>query len=159
MECEICGRETTTVYEVTVDGAKMLACERCSKGKGIPISTGGGEGARRRDAMTAVPVIREKETEEFVENFGDVIKRAREKNGLPIKVLAEMINEKESNLVRIEKGKSFPGEKTRLKLEKELRIKLLVKTTEKREQIPGSGKAEPVTLWDMIKKKVGGEGE
>ena len=27
MECEICGRETETVYEVNVDGAKMLACE------------------------------------------------------------------------------------------------------------------------------------
>ena len=35
MECEICGRETMTVYEVNVDGAKMLACERCSKGKSI----------------------------------------------------------------------------------------------------------------------------
>ena len=31
-----------------------------------------------------------------------------------MKVLAEMINEKESNLVRIERGKSYPGEKTRL---------------------------------------------
>ncbi len=123
MECEICGRETMTVYEVNVDGAKMLACERCSKGKGIPINTGGQEGARRRP-VASVPIIREKETEEFVENFGDVIRSAREKQGLPIKVLAEMINEKESKLVSVEKGKSFPGEKTRHKLEKELRIKL-----------------------------------
>ena len=82
--------------------------------------------------MAAVPVVREKETEELVENFGEVIRNAREKQGLPIKVLAEMINEKESTLVRIEKQKSSPGEKTRHKLEKELRIKLLAKATEKK---------------------------
>lgn len=152
MECEICGRDTEKLYEVNVDGANMLACEKCSRGRGTLSSVGTGTRARRGGAV-AIPVEREIEKEELVENFGDVIRKAREKQGLPLKVLAEMINERESTLDRVEKQKALPEEKMRLKLEKELRIKLVVKTTEKRQQVPGAKKSEPVTLWDLAKKE------
>ena len=32
-ECEICGRNTDDLYEIKVEGALMLVCEKCSKGK------------------------------------------------------------------------------------------------------------------------------
>jgi uncharacterized protein (TIGR00270 family) len=89
---------------------------------------------------------------ELVENYGEEIRKAREALSLPLKVLAERINEKESTLTRIEKQEMLPSEKTRQKLEKELGIKLLSKASDTKTFI-ASKKSEPVTLWDLAKKE------
>jgi len=147
-ECEICGKNTDELYEVSVEGAKMLACRKCSKGKGTPLNLrkAGDEGIMQQTQARSAEEV------ELVENYGEVIRKAREALGLPMKVLAERISEKESTLMRIEKQKAPPTEKERKKLERELGIRLLAKAEEKR-VAAGPRRDEPISLWDAAKKK------
>lgn len=152
-ECEICGRKVATVYEITLDGAQMLVCEKDARGRDV-LKTFGAEERKQesaRNKSTSAPVTRESGQEEVVENYGEKIRVAREALGLPLKVLAERISEKESTLLRIEKQKTLPSEKTRQKLEKELGIKLVSRGTEEKRFVAAK-KSEPVTLWDLAKK-------
>ena len=146
-ECEICGKTVGTVYEIMLDGAQMLVCERDAMGRDVVNTFGPQQKDSRR--MPA-PDARE-DAEELVENYGEVIRKAREAMGLPVKVLGERISEKESTLERIEKEKTLPSEKTRVKLEKELGIRLLAKSQVSKSFV-ATKKSEPPTLWDLAKK-------
>lgn len=150
-ECEICGRDTDDLYEVNVEGAVMLVCEKCSRGKNV-LHTFGRE-TKQTIKSAPAPSAKEGEgEEEIVENYGEIIKNAREALGLPLRVLAEKINETESSLARIERQKSPPGEKARKKLEKELGIKLMVKG-EAKKSVMLPRRDEPLSIWDVAKKK------
>jgi putative transcription factor len=151
VECEICGKQADVLYEISVEGAQMLACERCAR-SGEILRTVNSEKEEKPRKTVPIEKKRESGEEEIIENYGDVMRKAREALGLPIKVLAERISEKESTLIRIEKQKTLPSEKTRKKLEKELGIKLVSRSAEK-EQFRTSKKDEPVTIWDMKKNK------
>jgi putative transcription factor len=155
VECEICGKQTDILYEISVEGAQMLACERCARGEEV-LRIVNAESEEKPHKITPVEKKRESGEEEIIENYGDAIRNAREALGLPIRVLAERISEKESTLIRIEKQKTLPNEKARKKLEKELGIKLVSRSGEK-EQFKTPKKDEPVTIWDMAKNKDGGE--
>jgi uncharacterized protein (TIGR00270 family) len=109
-------------------------------------------------AVRAAPQPRSAEEAELVANYGEVIRKAREALGLPVKVLAERISEKESTLVRIEKQKAQLTEKERKKLEKELGIHLLAKADEKK-VAARPRRDEPVSLWDAAKKRAKEAGE
>ncbi len=147
-ECEICGKRVAVVYEIDLDGSQMLVCEACARGRKVAQTFG----PTGKDEEKSKPVAIKSTQEELIENYGDVIRKAREKLGLPLRVLAEKISEKESNLLRIEKQKTLPNEKTRQKLEKELGIKLTSKETDSKSFL-ASKKNEPVTLWDLTKQK------
>jgi len=150
-ECEICGRSTDDLYEIKVEGALMLVCEKCSRGKSV-LNKFGRE-TERTIRVSAASSGREGEgDDEIVENYGEVIKNAREALGLPIRVLAEKINETESSLARIERQKSPPSEKARKKLERELGIKLTART-EAKKSVLAPRRNEPLSLWDVAKKK------
>ncbi|MGA3020593.1 MAG: multiprotein bridging factor aMBF1 [Candidatus Micrarchaeales archaeon] len=151
MECEICGKQSDALYEISVEGAQMLACRRCAKGGEI-LRTVNAEIEEKPRKSATVEKKREGGREEIIENYGETIRNAREALGLPVRVLAERISEKESTLIRIEKQKTLPNEKARKKLEKELGIKLVSMSGEK-EQFKTPKKDEPVTIWDLAKKK------
>jgi putative transcription factor len=146
-ECEICGKTVDNVYEIMLDGSQMLVCEKDARGKKV-VSAFGPE--QKNDRRTQAGEARE-EPEELVENYGKVIRKARESMGLPLKVLGERISEKESTLERIEKEKTLPTEKTRIKLERELGIRLLAKPQVSKTPL-ATQKSEPPTLWDLAKK-------
>ncbi len=146
-ECEICGKKADTVYEINFEGTRILVCERDARGREV-INTFGPKSKEERsvEARTRPPM-----QEELVENFGEKIRNAREAIGLPLRVLAERISEKESTLTRIEKQETLPNEKTRQKLEKELGIRLLSKLSEGK-QFVAQKKNEPFTIGDFTKK-------
>ncbi len=96
-ECDICGRSTDDLYEVKVEGALMLVCEKCSRGKSV-IHQFGRETKQTLQPTSATSGRGSEGEEEIVENYGEVIRNAREALGLPIRVLAEKINENESSL-------------------------------------------------------------
>jgi putative transcription factor len=150
-ECEICGRSTDDLYEIKVEGALMLACEKCSRGKSV-IHQFGRETKQTIQQSAARPGRESEGEDEIVENYGEVIRNAREALGLPVRVLAEKINETESSLARIERQKSPPSEKVTKKLEKELGIKLTAKS-EAKKSVPLPRRDEPLSLWDIAKKK------
>ncbi len=141
-ECEICGRKSENLYLVELEGAQMVACSECSKGTKV---------IEQLSSSKKIEIAKrpQKAVEEYslIENYGKVIKRARDMMGLPVKVLAEKINEKESTLLRVENEDSLPDDKLSRKLEKQLGIRLIVK--EERQAVPHmSGKSAPLTLGD-----------
>ena len=121
LDCEICGRSSDVLYVVDLEGARMSVCERCSRGKSIVSKIG-----LEQETPTRTFAREEEPEEEVVEGYGEKIRKAREALGIPMKVLAERINEKESNLIRVENERTLPTEKLVLKLERELNINLTI---------------------------------
>lgn len=144
--CEICGKESGKLFLAQIEGANMWVCGSCLTGKKIIKSVDFSKKENRPQ------YIGKKEEEEIVEHFGEQIRKARERLGLPMKVLAERISEKESTLIRIEKEKGQPTDALRKKLEKELGIKLAVKF-EGNDMSSGPRKGAPITLGDAAFSK------
>ncbi len=149
--CEICGRKGVKAV-VSIEGAKLVVCGGCARGKKVLyfLEEEGGFEEPVREARPG----KFEEKEEIVEGYGKIIKKAREKMGLPVSVLAERINERESYLEHIEKGELMPTFKVAKKLERELGIKLIEKvqpsvsaTVEKKGQFK-----EP-TLGDILESQ------
>ncbi|MGC8676267.1 MAG: multiprotein bridging factor aMBF1 [Candidatus Micrarchaeia archaeon] len=151
MECEICGAEVNTLYEIEVEGARMLVCEVCARGKNLTGRVVGEAAKRAEPSVQASHATAGAEEEEIVEDYGEEIRKAREKLGLPLKVLAERINEKASTLLRVEEQKTLPSEKLAKKLEKELGIKLEMRAPER--SFSQGSKPEPLSLWEAASKK------
>jgi len=148
MECEICGKEANIFYVVEVEGAVMNACAECAKGKKVIDKI---DLNKQENKNAKAEKAKESEESEIIEHYGEAIRKAREKLGLPLNVLAERISEKESTLLRIEQEKTLPSDKIIKKLEKELGIKLI--EPKKAEPIVQIKPDEPITLWDAAEKK------
>jgi putative transcription factor len=154
-ECEICGKRAEVVYEIDFEGVRTLACEKCARGRQVIGVLGQKKQPTPQGGRQAAQQEQEAMSEELAENYGELIRSARERMSLPLKVLAERISEKESTLAKVEKQETLPSEKTRKKLERELGIRLIVK-------VPASARQpqrEPdrITLGDMIKPEKGGD--
>jgi putative transcription factor len=160
LSCGICGRPDARAV-ILVEGAKMVACGGCMRtGKVLYRLDEGSED-------TDLPAISQKARrstmeagEEVIDGFAGAIKKARDKAGLKVEIVAERINERESYLDAIEAGRMVPTIPVARKLEKELGIKLVEKTVQEvtTESKPQSGKFSEPTLGDMIvpgKKKKG----
>jgi len=89
---------------------------------------------------------------ELVENFSDKIRQAREKIGISHEDLGKKLNEKVSQLRKIETGKMKPDNKLATKLERILKIKLIVPASE--EKVPETKLpkvlSEELTLGDLL---------
>ncbi len=149
-ECEVCGKETSARWLIRVDNSKLMACRDCSS-HGTLIKK------ERIQKKTKKPVEKKKvkkrsEKKELTPNYTDKIKKARESRGLSQEQLAKKINEHESRVRKIEKGKMKPTPKIADKLEKELKIKIYQKP-EKIETKITQKKKEKVTIGDIIKLK------
>ena len=141
-ECEICGRKAGNLYLVELEGAQMVACSECSKGAKVIdqlSTTQKVEQARRPEKVV--------EQMQVVENYGAKMRKARESLGIPLKVLAEKINEKESTLFRIEGEHTLPSDKVAKKLEHELGIRLIIKE-EANTSSHMASRSGPLTLGD-----------
>ncbi len=147
-DCEICGRQISTVYVVKIENAIMNLCARCAKGK-TPIEVIEEQVKSRPSHMQE-----KKSAEEYevVSDYGKRIRNAMSSMGLTTKVLAERINEKESVLIRVENQKLPPDDKLVKKLERELNVRLTQEIKEERSRAPPRHN-EPLTLGDMAIRK------
>ncbi len=136
---------------VSVEGAKLVACGGCARGKKILYYL---EDREPLSAPMEMPRRRVEEAEEIVEDYAQRIRSARQKIGLPIAVVAEKINEMESYLERIERGKVVPTFSVAKKLERELSIKLIEKVEASVAPTATKSKkfSEP-TLGDMLESQ------
>lgn len=94
-------------------------------------------------------------TFELVKDFGTRIRQARESRGLSHEDLGRRINEKVSQLRKLEGHKMAPNHKLAKKLEYALKIKLLVpisKDNVSRKLLTPS-QSRTVTLGDLVKNK------
>jgi putative transcription factor len=164
-ECEICGEEGAG-YVVIIEGARMRTCSECAKGGKVveaprfsnEPNARGGVGAGGRAASFGGAGFgsgpgrshRPKFEIEVVDDFGAKIKNARERMHLERKALAEMINEKEGVLERLEHEKMLPTESVAAKLQKALGVKLLEQVGTDEGGKAAKGEKKGLTLGDIV---------
>lgn len=149
--CDICGKAPVRA-QILLEGAKLLACGSCMRSGKILHRFYDEEEA---PSPAAAAYAKSQATEEIVDDSGKIIKAARERMGLPLSVIAERTKEKESYLHAIEGGRLSPTLETAKKLEKELGVRLIEKTSA---SIAPSDAASPKrftppTLGDMVEQK------
>jgi putative transcription factor len=143
--CEICGKEIKKAKQAIIEGSLLNVCDACAAfGKVIP----------EEKIMPQKKKIKEEKEEEIeiVENFPEIFRKLREKLGLTQDEFAKKVNEKESEIRKIEAGKILPSLELASKIEKQYGVKLIekkeVELHEKREE-----KKLDLTLGDVIKLK------
>lgn len=143
-ECELCGRKMNDVYVVSIEGSDLRVCTSCAKGKKVVYKQV--EEDRRGPPKKMIKKIDEEV--ELVEGYGKRIHEARDQMQLPLKVLGEMINEKEAHLLRVEEEKTRPSIELTKKIEKALNIKI----TQMKGEEPKvyTGKPNKATLGDFF---------
>ncbi|MHB9303159.1 multiprotein bridging factor aMBF1 [Thermofilum pendens] len=150
VRCEICGREIRgPAYRVRVEGAELIVCSQCAKGKTVIGVLTFSQGAPSKPRTAVTRRRRGGEVEEIiVENYGEIIRSARERMGWTRDVLAAMVGEKESTIRRIEAGQLEPTIDLARKLEKVLKVKLIEELTDYGDYSEDYG-YEGVTLGDI----------
>jgi putative transcription factor len=160
MRCEVCGREIHgEPYYRIIEGGKLTVCGQCSKfsnqewdpkapkARKRPTRRRSAQPSRRRrsDIETA-------ESLELVDDYGMIIKKARQKKGMTVEDFAKKISEKESVVKKLEKEDMNPPLNLVRKIQRELSINIL----EEAERGTGSVLTRPMgprTLGDLIKIK------
>jgi putative transcription factor len=166
MRCEVCGREIHgQPYYRIIEGGKLMVCGQCSHfgNKEWDPSKPSGKPTRRRTSRIARRSRPQSEIEaaeemELVENYGELIRKTRQKRGMNIEDFAKKLNEKESVLKKLEKEQFNPPMTLIKKISRELNISLLEPVTS------GTGPVltrpiGPRTLGDLIKIKSKDEDE
>ena len=151
MHCEICGREITRGFLIELEGAKLIACDRCaSMGTIIRRVYADAPERRRRQRKDEKP---DKKELILVENYGQVIREAREREGLSREELAKRLHIREGYLQKIEDGELTPTDDVAKKLERALKIKLYRELKEDDAAVPPPEDNEnsQITLGDVVK--------
>jgi putative transcription factor len=155
--CELCGKETTKLYKVRIEGAEMTVCKECAKFGVTPksysrIGTGKIPASKKTSTKKAKRPYRDlfDNLKTLIEDYGDVIREAREKKRLTIEELAKRVGIKVTTLHKIERNELEPEEKYVKRLEKELGISLY---EEGDIEYDVGGGDEGLTLGDFIKMR------
>ncbi|MCW7071488.1 TIGR00270 family protein [ANME-1 cluster archaeon ex4572_4] len=147
-QCEICGAEIKGGRAglcIKIGSSELRVCKSCAR-HGTVVETetwreksgkdkkqqtavvGAGkraEAERRQDSRLYEKMEHDLDAEaELAEDYGQRIKKAREKAGLKQAAFAQKINEKQSLLRKIEREEVLPSEAVRRKIERSLNISL-----------------------------------
>lgn len=151
--CGICG-EVEATRRVLVEGAVLNVCVNCAK-FGEEVRT---QQETKKKLMAGAEEEREVE-HDIVPDFGRLVRIARERMELTQPALGKLVNEKESVILRIESGKMTPDLKTARKLERALKIKLVLEPAEVaaakavKPATKNDEKKQDLTLGDVVKVK------
>jgi putative transcription factor len=164
MRCEVCGREILgQPQRRIIEGAKLTVCPRCasfgtqewSNNKPTPKDTERSNVPLRTDRNVSTRPPRRDDVESleqtsFVENYGVLIRKSRQKLGLTEKDLAMKMQEKESVVKKLEKEEFTPDIKLIQKIKQILGVNIIEKAEASKVQIL----TKPInarTLGDLIK--------
>jgi putative transcription factor len=117
MDCEICGRNSSDLYLISVEGTRLTVCSDCS-------SCGTFISKVEERPLETTRIIEEEPEIDLVDNYAELIRGARAKASLTQEELAKKINENFNVIKKVEKGELAPTEKLSKKLEKLFRIRL-----------------------------------
>ncbi|HKM13659.1 MAG TPA: multiprotein bridging factor aMBF1 [Candidatus Methanomethylophilaceae archaeon] len=162
MLCELCGKTAPFTKSVIVGGAKLEVCSECAKfGEDYKAPSEGSTGGnrtvieqrldKRQKRMGVKDVYANAKSVELVEDYGKVIREAREVTGMDLEEFANSINEKKGTIAKIETNKLIPDDKLTKKIEKALDIKLLQAVSLGMTQATAGGSGK-MTLGDFFKK-------
>lgn len=151
MLCEVCGIKILgKTFRATIEGANLIVCKKCSKhGKILP------QIATSKPSNLLITKVQSKqkfrrEVKELLENFAIKIRQARERKGVSHEDLGKKINEKVSVLKKIEIGKMKPNNKLAEKLERALKVKLFIPSSDISQKKIPTPVNPPVTFGDLI---------
>lgn len=140
--CDMCGKEGMLVPAI-VEGTELRVCMSCKKF---------GKVLQRPQAVKKQTVVNDSPVESVVDSYAQLIREARERQGLTQKEFAQRLNEKESLVQKWEAASLVPPVATARKLEKLLKIRLVEVEKEgvAQAQKKSSG---PLTIGDLMTKK------
>ncbi len=150
--CDICGRQPVRA-QIMLEGAKMLACGNCMRSGKVMLRFD-----EEATSASVGPVIFHQSApsfdkgEDIVEGAGTIIRNAREKLRLPLTVVAEKLNEKESYIHAVEAGRVQPSLELAKKFEKEFQIKLIEVTGGEVTSTMTTKRFGALTLGDLLEK-------
>ena len=147
-DCELCGKSTKSVYVVNVEDVELRVCASCAQGKKVIEKPSYAQAVVRTSTRP-----KRDEDQQLIENYGDAMRRAREQMKLPLKVLAEMLNEKETLLARIEQQGTLPTVELTKKIEKALGIKLVANAENQDSGSKSGVRKEGATLGEFVNRK------
>jgi putative transcription factor len=117
--CELCGRKPS-IYNCEVEGTIMKVCEDCSKYGGVK-----GKSNVRIVVQESKKLVSNDPEYVFVQNYGIIVKNAREKLGLKQEDFAKNINEHKSLIHQVESEHIKPNILLARKLERALHVKIV----------------------------------
>ena len=122
MICEICGKKSSNLYKIFLDGAILHVCEDCKKyGKEVNPS-------QKQTVNVKLRKIKvDTSEEEIEEDFYIKLRSYREKNKLTQEDMAKLLGIKFSLYKALEEGKVKPDIDLARKIEKKLGIKIIKK--------------------------------
>ena len=155
MLCEMCGAESASLEPRKVSGSVLRVCTSCA---GMGKQTSYRESVGHRAFVAQTLEKREQKTRYkdissdervLVSNYGEVVRKARERKGLDHGSLAMKISEKKSIITSVESGNMKPNEKLIKKLENFLNINLM-EDVEETSSSYKSGLKKNFTMGDLI---------
>ena len=161
MLCEMCGAESASLESRKVSGSVLRVCTLCS---GMGKQTAHRESVGHRAFVAQTLEKREQKTrykdissdEKVLANdFGSIVRKAREKRGLDHTTLALKISEKKSIIASVESGNMKPNEKLIKKLENFLNIKLMEEVEDSLSSYKSASKKN-LTMGDLINQALEG---
>jgi putative transcription factor len=159
MQCELCGKECGEAGKsAAVDGVEMILCPSCMRhGKGISQPSGAPgriqQSLLRRQRRIQPKDVYEKMDKELIDDWGSVIRDAREKKGLSREQLGFSIGERTVTISKIENDELRPSDKVAKKLEKALDINLFEEVKKVTPQKNISAHGSGLTLGDFFKEE------
>ncbi len=165
MECEVCGRQIFgRALNIVIDGAKLVACTDCAQFSISAPQIFRKEKAEVKKTTASAPRVRRQparmdETSligddlELVENYGFLVRKAREKMSLTHDELSRKVGAKVSVLQKLETGKMVPDQDLAKRLERTLKIKLLQLASRISVEEKFTGKPSELTLGDVVATK------
>ncbi|MDI9643757.1 MAG: multiprotein bridging factor aMBF1 [Candidatus Verstraetearchaeota archaeon] len=159
MNCEVCGKKIVGFpARVSIERSVLLVCQECSKfGTKVDKATVKRfETTSPRPGPKRLTIKKPKEKfEEFIliENYGEMIRKSRERVGMSRDELAKRLGEKESVIRRIEGGEMYPDASLTERIERLLKIRL--RTTVERVDTVQSPLPSGTTLGDIAVLKDG----
>ncbi len=157
----MCGKREAS-FIILIEGAKVAACKGCAYHGKIILSLE--EGAPVKEFKTqrgrGVPRALQME-EDLVEDYGKIVRKARESRGLKIEEFARQINEMASYIDKIENESTRPPIETAKKIERALKVKILekVETNLSASAQVGKYKKKELSLLDMLEMQNKKKGE
>lgn len=150
----MCGR-AGNLLTAEIEGVELKVCPNCTKFGKIrhPNSRASVSSGFKRQTAPPKDMIEYK----VVDNFGQLVREAREKKGLTQEDFAKLLQEREGLVSKWESGGQKPSLETAKKLQRILGVTLIVKdeaaAEEKLEKADGKKVGDVLTLGDFIKVK------
>jgi len=146
----------------------MMVCPSCAR-FGVEHVGAEGEVTGRSRVVDSLQrrAARSRERDVFAEmgtelaaDYGERIRKARQRKGLTVEDLAKKLNEKATFLSKVELGQQRPSDDLAKRLERELGITLREAPEATAASPPPGGKKAggPVTLGDLLKEKLSDRG-